>query len=526
MAEKKINLALAEGTPAYQDYISAEQKIKDILAERENRLFDPTLLAMAQGFLAPTKTGSFGESLGNVAGTLAPVQQAEDKRTMENAQMRLQMAQMNVEQARKQKAQDMATSLMPKPVGAPAAPAGGAGTPAGAPAGAQAGAPTGGAQPAAQPAGQTRPITGQDIFALTSLDKDMGNALAEAVKLDRDRFVISQNGIVFDKAAGTYVTNIPIPGQTQSEFVTPFGTFKMTPNEYAQLGEAMSKGQGREWMDMWRRGQIDVTGKPVAAPSAAPSAPSSAATPAAPAGSPATGGRPTTSESDAAAAALKETATKTAAAKVAQTTEVKEAAKVGMTLIPLYDRAEKLLKTKGIDQALGVFERPDVLAQIGTVVDEGIRVGPYAINAPSMRKIATNLFTDQNVINAVTELGQVEAMWQFMQRKGLGSGTSVSNFEQQMVNAMGPNFKDPKDAYTKKLQFMREKANFDNKLGSELNRTGLQFEDYMYTDDFNRIFADYRTRIERIGEVKAPRVGGPVNPAAGDALRKQIGAPR
>ena len=64
------------------------------------------------------------------------------------------------------------------------------------------------------------------------------------------------------------------------------------------------------------------------------------------------------------------------------------------------------------------------------------------------------------------------------------------------------------------------------KLGSELNRTGLQFEDYMYTDDFNRIFADYRTRIERIGEVKAPRVGGPVNPAAGDALRKQIGASR
>ena len=298
----------------------------------------------------------------------------------------------------------------------------------------------------------------------------------------------------------------------------------MTPNEYAQLGQAMSKGQGREWIDMWRKGQIDVTGKPVAAPSAAsdtPSAPPSAAPSA-----PVAVGRQTTSESEAAAAASKEVATKTAAAKVAQTTEAKEAAKAGMTLIPLYDRAEKLLKTKGIDQALGVFERPDMLAQIGTVVDEGIRVGPYAINAPSMRKIATNFSTDQNVINAITELGQVEAMWQFMQRKGLGSGTSVSNFEQQMVNAMGPNFKDPKDAYVKKLQFMREKANFDAKLGAELNRTGKQFEDYMYTDDFNRLFADYRTRLERIGEVKAPKVGGPVNPAAGDALRKQIGAPR
>jgi hypothetical protein len=195
-------------------------------------------------------------------------------------------------------------------------------------------------------------------------------------------------------------------------------------------------------------------------------------------------------------------------------------------LIPLYDRADKLLKTKGIETALGVLEKPDFLAQIGTIADEGIRVGPYAINAPSIRKIVTNFSQDQNVINALTELGQVEAMWQFLQRKGLGSGTSVSNFEQQMVNAMGPNPKDPKGAYVKKLQFMREKASFEQKLGQELFRTGKQYEDYVNSPDFDRIFGDYRTRLERIGEVKvSPRLGGPVNPAAGDALRKQIGPP-
>jgi hypothetical protein len=526
MATKPINLESVAGTPAYDEYVTAQKAIKDILAERENRLFDPTLLAMAQGFLAPTKTGSFGESLGNVAGALAPVQQAEDKRSMENAQMRLQMAQMNVEQARKQKAQDLVGGLFPKPVGAPA------GAPAGAPVGATTGAPAGapsGAQPAA--AGQMRSITGQDIFAISQLDKDLGSSLAEAVKLDRDRFKISQNGIVFDTATERYL-NIPIPGQTQSEFSTPYGTYKMTPNEYAQLGDAISKGQGREWMDMWRKGQIDVTGKPIGAPpapapapapSAAPSAPSAA--PPAPPSAPVAVGRQTTSESEAAAAALRETATKTAAAKVAQTTEVKDAAKAAVTLIPLYDRADKLLKTPNIGTALGVLEKPDFLAQIGTIADEGIRVGPYAINAPSVRKIVTNFTQDQNVINALTELGQVEAMWQFVQRKGLGSGTSVSNMEQQLVNAMGPNFKDPKDAYVKKLQFMREKAIFEQKLGRELNRTGKQYEDYENSEDFERLFSDYRNRLERIGEVKVPKVGGPVNPAAGDALRKKIGLP-
>jgi len=97
MADKQPNLALGYGTPAYDEYEAAQQNIKDMLAQRENRLFDPTLLAMAQGFLAPTKTGSFGESLGNVAGAIAPVQQAEDKRAMDLARMRLEVAQQGVQ---------------------------------------------------------------------------------------------------------------------------------------------------------------------------------------------------------------------------------------------------------------------------------------------------------------------------------------------------------------------------------------------------------------------------------------------
>jgi hypothetical protein len=259
---------------------------------------------------------------------------------------------------------------------------------------------------------------------------------------------------------------------------------------------------------MFRSGKIDVAGKPVVG---------------APAGAPVTDGRQTVPDTEAAAAAKKVEAEATARQRVAQTTEVKESAKAAMSLIPLYDRADKLLKTPNIGTALGVLEKPDFLAQIGTIADEGIRVGPYAINAPSVRKIVTNFTQDQNVINALTELGQVEAMWQFTQRKGLGSGTSVSNFEQQMVNAMGPNFKDPKDAYVKKLQFMREKANFEQKLGQELYRTGKQYEDYVNSPDFDRIFGDYRARLERIGEVKAPTVGGTVNPAAGADLRKKVG---
>lgn len=475
------------------DFKKSQADLKAALAARENQLFDPVMLALSQGFAAPTKSGGFGESLSNAAGLANTAAQGQQKGLMENAQMRMQLAQMGLEQGNKERAMSMAGNLFPKPAGAPTA-----GAPAGAPAQGAEGAP---------PAEGMRPVTGEDIFRITAANKEVGNALAEAVKADRERFIISQNGIVFDRALGKYI-DIPIPGQTQSKYVTPFGTFDMTPNEYAQLGQAITKGQGKEWIEMFRTGKIDVNGKPIAG---APSGATDAA------------GRPTTSEAESAAAAKKVEAEATARQRVAQTTEVKESAKAAMSLIPLYDRAEKLLKTKGIEQALGVLEKPDFLAQIGTIADEGIKVGPYAINAPSVRKIVTNFAQDQNVINALTELGQVEAMWQFTQRKGLGSGTSVSNFEQQMVNAMGPNFKDPKDAYVKKLQFMREKANFEQKLGNELFRTGKQYEDYVNSPDFDRIFGEYRTRLERIGEVKAPNVGGTVNPAAGNDLRKKIG---
>jgi hypothetical protein len=491
------------------DFKKSQADLKAALAARENQLFDPVLLALSQGFAAPTKSGGFGESLGTAAGLASQAAIGQQKSAAENAQMRMQLAQMGLEQGRKEKAQNMVSGLFNKPAeGAPAV-------------GATAGAPVAeSAQPPAQPTGGMRSITGADIFKISQFDKELGDSLAKAVAVDRDRFKISQNGIVFDSGTEKYL-NIPIPGQTQSKFDTPFGSFNMTPNEYAQLGQAMSQGKGKEWMDMWRQGKIDVSGKPVAGAVPSPAG----APPPAGAPSPNVVGRQTVSDADTAAAAKREEALATVKTRAAQTTEVKDAAKAAVTLIPLYDRADKLLKTRGIETALGVLEKPDFLAQIGTIADEGIRVGPYAINAPSVRKIVTNFTQDQNVINALTELGQVEAMWQFAQRKGLGSGTSVSNMEQQLVNAMGPNFKDPKDAYTKKLQFMREKANFEQLLGKELFRTGKQYEDYVNSSDFDRIFADYRTRLERIGEVKVPRVGGAVNPAAGNDLRKRLGIP-
>ena len=62
----------------YQDAVA---RLSDSLANRK-MMFDPTLLAMAEGFLSPTQTGGFGESLGKAAGKVGAAQEIEDKRQM------------------------------------------------------------------------------------------------------------------------------------------------------------------------------------------------------------------------------------------------------------------------------------------------------------------------------------------------------------------------------------------------------------------------------------------------------------
>lgn len=68
--------------------IATEQALENMMAALERRkqkpFFDPTLLGVAAGFLTPTKTGGFGESLGYAAQNLAGGMDAERKREAEN----------------------------------------------------------------------------------------------------------------------------------------------------------------------------------------------------------------------------------------------------------------------------------------------------------------------------------------------------------------------------------------------------------------------------------------------------------
>lgn len=87
-----------ESQEAVDKWREAQQKLIDAY-ENRNQRFDPTWLAIAQALGSPTRTGKFGEVLGNIAANLAPVQEAENKRAQELARMRMEMAQSDVQRA-------------------------------------------------------------------------------------------------------------------------------------------------------------------------------------------------------------------------------------------------------------------------------------------------------------------------------------------------------------------------------------------------------------------------------------------
>jgi len=99
-AEKTVGFAagqnpdVLEANRVYQDALA---RLSQSLDTRKNRFFDPVLLAAAQGFGAPTQTGSFGESLGIVAKNVGAAQEQETKLEQEIAQQRVAAAGKGVE---------------------------------------------------------------------------------------------------------------------------------------------------------------------------------------------------------------------------------------------------------------------------------------------------------------------------------------------------------------------------------------------------------------------------------------------
>lgn len=555
MAEPKGGLAYIPGddpsaiaaNKAYQD---ALERLNKSLEARQNRMFDPTMLALAEGFLTPGRTGSFGESLGVAAGKMRAAEEEEGKTEMALAQAKLGLAERGIAlEQQRQRERQFREALVG---GAPAVSPGG--MPTGAPAGAQAPSEEPSQRPEArlaQAVSDTPPavqgMVGIQVFPPTqnlvtsrSLlmqryregKMSLGDALAEAAKLENDRYVFRDNSVLdkltgrmfFSPTGGTqrimtskgpmelptdlirlgrpelieqYIKNLPSTaevaggeagaragaerGQSPNQIKInlpradgTYGSYEIPAQAAFEIGRLITQ-HGINSPEVLRYASRFTGESAPAGPSAAPAAlpgaaPAAAAT--APSVSGAAGRVPSESER-AASAAASEAAAKTRATNAAE--RESKLGEINFSAAEIQGVANRISRV--VDESgkfIGVFARPGLGPAILGLIQDSIRTGRGGVvEVPTLENAVRKVMPGVKKSDiANIEKAQADlANLELLYRKTFLAGQgAVSNMEGQVVARLGGTTGSTPETLVHRMNLIRARAQFDRADVSQFNQ--------------------------------------------------------
>ena len=543
-------------------YDMALQQLMSTLESRQNKGYNPTLLAIAEGMFAPTATGSFGEGLGQAAKAVRGAQAEQQKEQMDTAQMRLQLAQAQREQAQAIAAQRDFAQMF------------GGVSPQGA---------------AGQAAGQAPIATLENALKFIQQhpnQKELGARAMQAAELERKRFAPNQSGVVFDAATVKYLP-LDVPGQKQENYSTEYGEYKMTPNEFNRFDVARRIGMGEEWMEAFKKGnhfKVDklvsekIEGKPTPTPTIGASQtttkPQSAQsnteeydrlrrivatfnTPEhkkkwmesfnapeedfekekkyyedklknaakslgmeqppsleeKPKEKPR--GRLTVSEQEAEAAGSKVEAEGLKKSSVERTNAIFNAAVTAPGKIQNANSIQNLLAQEGMKDATGVLEKPGLIPALLKAAEEGVNLGRgLGISVPQVREIFTNnkiklpKYTNETkqqyderveaVISRVQQIMSLSAENLFGLRDLAKGQGALSNLENNIFASIAPSIRDTWQTLIAKTNHSKARAEVDIKLADAMEDSGMSFDKFRRTDAFKEIQAEYDKKLRSI----------------------------
>ncbi len=577
MATKPQDFTSALGGEAMQKYLDAQRRANEIFEERQNRLIDPVYLAMAQGFLAPTKTGSFGESLGNVAATVGPAQAAEEKRNMDMARVRLEMAQQGLQTDIQTKQAEMKQRLINEDLGVdspyakppvtpqvapqpapPAAPAGAlpsvgqppAQAPVQAPVQTSTQAPLSIAQPAppVPQAPQQAPITqapqqpvGTQLFpaqpegftAQEKLDYKRGLAAGkDPYEIRKDIMETRRKNMVVNPA-GTVGVNVatgqkfgfdPTPTDT---YIYGYGNYKIPATHATMLGEAQQDPD--KYAALAKMIVFGPQAKPVA-----PSTPNATPTGAAPAGAPAQ--RPTTTQSEAEGAQSRAEATKRGEGRESRTNTALDAVKAAEDTRIIAQSAKDVINQPNSELFMGIFEKPKIKTALAKMVEdtvfaptnfrEAVTSMNIALSVPRNPDESTKdyMARKQDVMDRYIEATTLMAQAKFaasLLSKGQGT---ITDGERKLFADTTINTKMSVNSFNKISDMLIERSKFAEDLGSKLALNRMQIDDFKQTPEYKKMAREYEGRLSSIlrGSRPAASSGGrPDLNAAGANLQRQ-----
>jgi len=530
MATSAIYAPDEESQRKYQE---ALDRVTKSLDARKNRLFDPTLLAMAEGFLSPTRTGSFGESLGIAAGKLRGAEEAEFKREQELAQAQLGVAQQGMQLEQQRARQRFLTGMMPgeQPPGQPAA------QPAGPP-GAQPPTPmvpSGSAQPATQAAVAQQPpgtegIKGEPFMppnpnvasrvnilraARADGSKSVFDITKELQDLERKRYQENPEGIVDLVTGLLYRTKKPDIAPVAVQLRTIQGLEGQTINVPATvardladaLNEAMSGNPAR--LRQLEQSLVRSYAEQPAAPSqGAPSGPVRIMT---------------TAEAEAKAAAQKEKAGIRAKGEATRTEDAFNSGRAASDSIPDLMQLKTLATGPTSDRILGPLTTPSVLNQLVVLAESGVGMSGFNVGVPAIRQAALNMRLSPEEMRDYQLVGQLLVKMQLgipASERGPGS---MSNFERELIASSKITRDDTPATVRTKVEGMLLSAKYREQIADRLRETKLDYDEFIGSPEGKQLMKDYReAAVNLISRLPAPRAPSrsPAKPDASAARRE------
>lgn len=491
-----------------------QQQLKEALDYRKGFYLDPTMLALAQGFATPTRTGSFFESAGIAAGRVAEAQEAERKRAQEIAQMRLEIAmgELGLQQQQRQAKQmsDYFAGRTPGVAGAPSAETG-----APAVAGAMTGAPAAGGQPMPGAPKPQRPIPTQaEIESFRVTNPRFAEALERERKAALDAIKVTDTGVTtLTPGEGPGFKFEPRPGRpTVERFQPGVGTLLFTErdaNTYDEALDALSrdpnnKDAQKEINRLIKkvRGEIKTTG-PM-----------------------------TPAESEALKKYQETTETERAKAEQIRTQTAITGGQGARDRIPTYQSIAQFARDPDADKIFGIFANPKVSSAIAKIIQSKAQLPlGMSIEIPELEDALRNVNIPTNLIAKAQAAAALMANAQlFASKVNQGQG-AVSDFERRLYGTSSFSMSDRPEALIYKAARFEAAARADEAVADALTDSGMTIDKFRKTEEYDRIRKEFDRKIKEIDAQFGGKGGSPkpVSPSGtvkpGGTLRGKLGIP-
>jgi hypothetical protein len=546
-----------ESVSANQAYKEAMDKLLQTYeARNEKPFFDPKMLSLAQAFAKPTQTGSFFESLGNVAGSLGASQEAEQNKAEDLARMRLEMAGMGVGQANQRAAMQMYREGA-KP---PSAPSGVPVEPSEAP------QPKSPSDFALQSMGideqgiqifPPQPLTPEKQFLAAQAFKGVNPMDAKIAYQDylRKDIEIAQNGNVIQRSTGR-VFDLPDPTPVKVPFLTLGGEeFTVSKTQSRKLDEAITSGNQQKRIDLENKyrgvapspAQLaakvpaaplnqGVSTEPVTQPKIIAAPPTTAAPSVPPPPPPAPTGmkspaqlerekaeeaqRRAISQATAIEQAKTDIGTKAETAKANKKDEqetIVEIKKAGRNQVNIADQYAKLVTE--YPNAIGTAAKPGFLSAGIKLLESGASLGGESAKASALQEAVATLRGTPEELSARRVMMGLAAEYLFNLRSLAKGQGAITDYETQILSRIGPGIEDDAKTARFKASIMKMHGEAEIARANEYNEwkkrnQGMGWKDYLGSETHDEFAAKYDKNLSKAYDIYLGRKPQAAQPSA------------